>query len=58
MNTQAVSPSRYDLMMRTIHWTTLALIAGAFTAVWIADPAVDPEAYSPAGRPGSPLAPD
>src|SRR5258708_16574971 len=40
MNTQAVSPTSYDRVMRTVHWTTLALVAGAFTAVWIADPAV------------------
>ena len=26
--------------MRAIHWTTLALVAGAFAAVWIADPAL------------------
>jgi cytochrome b561 len=40
MNTQAGSPSSYDRVMRAVHWTTLALVAGAFTAVWIADPAV------------------
>jgi cytochrome b561 len=40
MDTQAVSPNSYDRVMRAVHWTTLALIACAFAAVWIADPAV------------------
>ncbi len=38
MSTHEVSPASYDRVMRAIHWTTLALVAGAFTAVWIADP--------------------
>jgi cytochrome b561 len=38
MDTHAVSPASYDRVMRAVHWTTLALVAGAFTAVWIADP--------------------
>jgi superoxide oxidase len=40
MGTQGVSPASYDRVMRSVHWTTLALVAGAFAAVWIADPAV------------------
>ena len=40
MKTHAVSPQSYDRVMRAIHWTTLLLVAAAFTAVWIADPAV------------------
>jgi cytochrome b561 len=39
MDTQASSPASYDRVMRAIHWTTLALVAGAFIAVWVADPA-------------------
>ena len=38
MTTRTVSPASYDRVMRVVHWTTLVLIAGAFTAVWIADP--------------------
>jgi cytochrome b561 len=40
MNTQTGSPSSFDGVMRAIHWATLVLVAGAFTAVWIADPAL------------------
>lgn len=40
MDAQAVSLNDYDPVMRAVHWTTLALVAGAFAAVWIADPAV------------------
>ncbi|HXP03505.1 MAG TPA: cytochrome b [Stellaceae bacterium] len=40
MNTHEVSLSSYDRVMRTVHWTTLALVAAAFAAVWAADPAV------------------
>ena len=40
MKTHAVSPESYDRVMRAIHWTTLVLVAAAFAAVWIADPAV------------------
>jgi cytochrome b561 len=40
MDTRTVSPATYDRVMRAIHWTTLVLVAAAFTAVWIADPAV------------------
>jgi cytochrome b561 len=40
MTMQTVSPDSYDRVMRAVHWTTLALIAGAFAAVWIADPAI------------------
>ena len=40
MDTQVDSSTSYDGVMRAIHWTTLALVAGAFAAVWIADPAL------------------
>jgi cytochrome b561 len=40
MDAHRVSPASYDRVMRAVHWTTLALVAGAFAAVWIADPAV------------------
>jgi cytochrome b561 len=40
MTMQAVSTDSYDRVMRAVHWTTLALVAGAFAAVWIADPAI------------------
>jgi cytochrome b561 len=40
MNTEAGLPKTYDRVMRAIHWTTLLLVTGAFTAVWIADPAL------------------
>jgi len=38
MSTHEVSPASYDRVMRATHWTTLALVAGAYVAVWIADP--------------------
>ena len=38
MSTHEISPANYDSVMRAIHWTTLVLVAGAFIAVWIADP--------------------
>ena len=38
--TAATTPTRtYDPVIRAIHWTTLVLVAAAFTAVWLADPA-------------------
>src|SRR5271163_1427308 len=40
MDTQVVSSNSYDGVMRTIHWTTLVLVASTFAAVWIADPAL------------------
>ena len=40
MNTPADRPKNYDGVMRTIHWATLILVAGAFAAVWAADPAL------------------
>ena len=40
MKTNAVSSQSYDRVMRAVHWTTLVLVAAAFTAVWIADPAI------------------
>jgi cytochrome b561 len=38
MDTQSAAPSRYDPVLRAIHWTTLVLVASAFAVVWIADP--------------------
>jgi cytochrome b561 len=40
MDMPAGSPKSYDGVIRAIHWTTLVLVAGAFVAVWIADPAL------------------
>jgi cytochrome b561 len=40
MDTQVGSSNSYDAVMRTIHWTTLVLVASTFAAVWIADPAL------------------
>ena len=40
MNKEAGSPSSYDPVMRAVHWATLVLVAAAFAAVWIADPAL------------------
>lgn len=40
MDTRTDSLNSYDGMLRSIHWATLVLVAGAFTAVWIADPAL------------------
>jgi cytochrome b561 len=40
MGTQESSSNSYDGVMRTIHWTTLVLVASTFAAVWIADPAL------------------
>ena len=38
MDAQPETVESYDKVMRAVHWTTLLLIAGAFIAVWIADP--------------------
>ena len=40
MDLSAGPPGHYDRVMRAIHWTTLVLVAGAFAAIWIADPAL------------------
>ena len=40
MDMSAEAPSHYDRVMRAVHWMTLLLVAGAFTAIWIADPAL------------------
>jgi cytochrome b561 len=40
MQTQAGGPTAYDGVMRTVHWATLLLVIAAFTAVWVADPAI------------------
>ena len=39
MTTNPITPAAYDPVIRAIHWATLVLVAGLFTAVWIADPA-------------------
>lgn len=40
MDVQMVSPTNYDRVMRTVHWTTLVLVAAVFGTIWIADPAL------------------
>jgi cytochrome b561 len=37
---QKTEPASYSPSMQVIHWLTLALVAAAFAAVWIADPAI------------------
>jgi cytochrome b561 len=40
MKSETQAPAAYDPVMRAVHWTTLLLVAAAFAAVWIADPAL------------------